>query len=122
MAPEQAAADPKADHRVDLYASDCRLRDVARLTAVLGERRKAPWRPAYELPAPLAARRYDIPPRWPTPSCATSRRTERSSAHGREITRVLEGADAIMAPSRRFRQRRLEARNCIRGGLSPPSR
>lgn len=62
MAPEQAAADPKADHRVDLYAIGFVGYEMLLGSPPFFGRTPQAVLAAQltEMPAPLAARRYDV--------------------------------------------------------------
>jgi serine/threonine-protein kinase len=63
MAPEQAAADPNADHRVDLYALGTVAYEMLAGSPPFHGRTPQALLTAQltELPMPLAARRYDVP-------------------------------------------------------------
>jgi serine/threonine-protein kinase len=101
MAPEQAAADPKADHRVDLYAIG-----IVGYEMLLGSPPFFGRTPhavlaaqLTEMPAPLAARRYDVPVAL---ADTIMRCLEKDPAdrprNAAEVLRVLEGPDAIGGP------------------------
>src|SRR5688500_8042842 len=64
MAPEQAACDPATDHRADLYALGLVAYDMLAGAHPFGERAPQAMLAAHltELPAPVAARRPDVPP------------------------------------------------------------
>jgi serine/threonine-protein kinase len=63
MAPEQAAADPNADHRVDLYALGTVAYEMLAGSPPFHGRTPQALLTAQltELPMPLASRRYDVP-------------------------------------------------------------
>ena len=101
MAPEQAAADPKADHRVDLYAIG-----IVGYEMLLGSPPFFGRTPhavlaaqLTELPAPLAARRYDVPVAL---ADTIMRCLEKDPAdrprNAAEVLRILEGPDAVGGP------------------------
>ena len=101
MAPEQAAADPKADHRVDLYAIGIVGYEMLLGSPPFFGRTPQATLAAQltEMPAPLAARRYDVPVALAETimRCLEKDPNDRPKNAG-EVLRVLEGADAIGGP------------------------
>jgi serine/threonine-protein kinase len=98
MSPEQAAADPRVDHRADLYAFGVVSYEMLAGTPPFHARTPQAILAAQisETPPPLAARRYDVPVALAN---LIAQCLEKEPAHrprsSSEIARVLESPDMV---------------------------
>jgi serine/threonine-protein kinase len=101
MAPEQAAADPNADLRVDLYALGIVAYEMLVGSPPFHGRTPQALLAAQltELPPPLSSRRYDVPIALSdlVMKCLEKDPADRPRSAG-EILSVLDSADAIAGP------------------------
>jgi tRNA A-37 threonylcarbamoyl transferase component Bud32/TolB-like protein len=101
MAPEQAAADPNADLRVDLYALGIVAYEMLVGSPPFHGRTPQALLAAQltELPPPLSSRRYDVPVALSdlVMKCLEKDPADRPRTAG-EVLSVLDSADAIAGP------------------------
>jgi serine/threonine-protein kinase len=101
MAPEQAAADPSADHRADIYALGIVAYEMLVGSPPFHGRTPQALLAAQltELPPPLASRRYDVPVELSAMimKCLEKDPADRPRA-ATDILRLLESPDALAGP------------------------
>ena len=101
MAPEQAAADPNADHRVDIYAMGIVAYEMLVGSPPFHGRTPQALLAAQltELPPPLSSRRYDVPVAFNelVMQCLEKDPADRPKS-AQDMVRILESPEAISGP------------------------
>ena len=105
MAPEQAVGDRNADHRADLYALGVIAYEALAGAHPFGARTAQALVTAHltEAPAPLAARRPDVPP--PLAALVTQLLAKEPAARPRSAEEVVRTLDAVSASPARIASR-----------------
>jgi serine/threonine-protein kinase len=99
MSPEQAAADPRIDHRADIYAFGCVAYELLVGTSPFAGRAPQQMLAAHmtETPAPVTSRRASVPPAL---SALVSKCLEKSAGdRPQSADELLAALDAIATPS-----------------------
>ena len=129
MAPEQAAADPNADHRVDLYAMGLVAYEMLVGSPPFHGRTPQALLAAQltELPPPLASRRYDVPVALSDliMQCLEKDPADRPK-NASDALRILDSPEAVSGPvaatpearARRSRQRLVGAATGVFSSLA----
>ena len=111
MSPEQASADPRIDHRADIYAFGCVAYELLVGTSPFAGRTPQQMLAAHmtETPAPVLSRRASVPPAL---SALVSKCLEKSAGdRPQSADELLAALDAIATPSGGMEPTSVEARD-----------